>query len=133
MVCIHCAGKTQIINSRLKVRLNQTWRRRACIVCRAIFTTIEDTEYASSWVVKKSAGIQPFLRDKLFISVYESCKHRETALTDANGLTHTIIAKLGASAPNGVIDAKSIIQNTSVVLNRFDRAASSYYEAFHKT
>jgi transcriptional regulator NrdR family protein len=132
MVCLYCSGKSQVANSRRKVRLNQTWRRRICLNCHSIFTTVEIADYGSSWIVKAVDGLLPFSRDQLFISIYDSCKHRESALTDASGLTDTIIGKLRTSAPNGVIERKSIVQNALVVLTRFDKAACSYYEAFHK-
>jgi len=134
MVCIHCGQKTHIINSRLQKRSNQVWRRRECLNCQAVFTTEEKTDYSAAWLVRDQSGaLQPFSHLKLFLSLYKSCEHRKTALSDAEALTDTVIKKLlGRSATSPAIDRQLIIQTTLVALNRFDRAASSHYQAFHK-
>lgn len=83
-------------------------------------------------MVKPITGhLEPFSRDKLFISVYKACQHRPTALTDAAGLTETIIGKLAAVTQHGAIETKQITQITQVALNRFDAVASVSYQAFH--
>lgn len=133
MVCIHCGSKTQVINSRHQVRNNQVWRRRQCKQCQAVFTTEETPQYSAAWVIKtKNGAIRPFSRDKLQSSIYISCKHRKTALEDASGLTDTIIMKLSANVQDGVIQMQTINQVAQVALNRFDKAASIHYQAFHK-
>ena len=85
-----------------------------------------------SWMVKHKAGaLQPFSRDKLFLSLYKACQHRNTALADAGGLTETIMWKLAPLVSNGSLDSHNIEQIVQVALNRFDGAASSAYRAFH--
>ncbi len=76
--------------------------------------------------------LRPFSRDKLFISVYDSCQHRKTALSDAEGLTETVIRKLAAHVKDGTVDKSDITGVAQVALNRFDKAASVYYEARHR-
>lgn len=132
MVCIHCGSETRVSNSRPQKRSNRIWRRRECLGCHAIFTTEEGIDYGGSWVVKPASGaIEPFSRDKLFMSLYKACQHRQTALKDAAGLTETIINKLAAVAQNGTLQTSQVIQITQVALNRFDDAASVSYRAFH--
>ena len=134
MVCIHCGSGTQVTNSRPQKRSNQVWRRRQCVKCRAVFTTAEAARYEAAWAVRgKSGEINPFSRDKLFLSLHKSCGHRETALNDAAGLTDTIIKKLAGHVTDGVVRARDITQVTQVALNRFDKAASAHYAAFHKS
>jgi transcriptional regulator NrdR family protein len=88
--------------------------------------------YGASWVVtSKSGPLKPFSRDKLLLSLYKSCEHRRTALSDAAGLVDTIIKKLSAQASGGVIERHHIIQVAGVALNRFDMAASIHYQAHH--
>ena len=133
MVCIHCGNKTQVINSRSQRRMNQVWRRRQCHKCRAIFTTEETVQYGAVWSIKDASGaLQPFSRDKLFMSLYRSCQHRRSALSDAGGLTDTIIRKVSALAEDGAVDRQAIARVVHVALNRFDKAASVHYQAFHK-
>lgn len=133
MVCVHCSGKTQVINSRHQKRLNNIWRRRQCLDCGSVFSTEEVPQYSREWLVKASDGsLRPFLRDKLMMSLHRSCAHRLTALTDAAALTDTVIKKMQDKHVNGLIDSKTIANISSVVLNRFDQAASVHYNAFHQ-
>jgi len=131
MVCIYCGSSTWVKNSRSSAKYNTTWRRRTCQKCQGVFTTIEYPELASSFVVKDSRGqLTPFNRDRLFIDVYESCKHRPSALDDAAGLAKTVAAQLGKTG-NGVILSSDIIATTTKVLKRFDRSAAVVYTAYH--
>ncbi len=133
MVCIHCGSETKVSNSRPQKRNNQVWRRRECLSCGAIFTTEESVQYAGAWSVRNAEGaIEPFSRDKLFLSLIRSLEHRKTALDDATALAETVIKKLAGSVRQGTIETAQIIQITQVALNRFDSAASVSYSAFHK-
>ena len=132
MVCIHCGSKTNVLNSRLQHRNNQVWRRRQCNNCGAIFTTEESALYSASWRVQDSKGrLKPFSRDKLLLSLYNSCGHRSTALNDASGLSDTVIKRLLAQTDNGLLNKKTIAEVSLVVLNRFDKSASVHYLANH--
>lgn len=133
MVCIYCGGKTQVTNSRPQKRLNRTWRRRECSNCHALFTTEEAVELSSSLVVRPSSGsLQPFSRDKLFVSLLRALGHRETALEDAGALTATTIAKLLHGETQAVIDPADIVTVAHAALSRFDTAAAVQYRAYHK-
>jgi len=133
MVCIHCGAKTHVINSRGQKRHNQIWRRRACFACNAVFTTSEAAVYEAAWVVLlRNGALQPFSRDKLFLSLYESCKHRKTALADASALTDTVIKRLSQLVQSGRLEARTIAHSAQVALHRFDTAASVHYQAFHQ-
>lgn len=131
MVCIHCQLETQVSNSRLQKKLNRVWRRRTCTLGH-VFTTLETADYASQWLVTgTSRRLQPFVRDKLFISIYQSLQHRKTALSDAGALADTIVQKLSTQIVDGVIASTTVSSVAQVALNRFDSAASSHYQAFH--
>jgi transcriptional regulator NrdR family protein len=134
MVCINCGNKTQVTNSRAQKRVNQVWRRRSCAICGITFTTIETADYGQSWQILATNGsFSSFSRDRLFLSILNSLKHRRgTAIADAGGLADTIMAKLAPQVIDGQINSQSIIQTTQVALNRFDSAASMHYHAFHK-
>ena len=139
MVCVQCGGQTQVINSRHQKRANQVWRRRRCHQCNAIFTSEETASYSGAWRVAGDAGItkgtksvlEPFSRDKLFLSLHRSLQHRKTALSDAQALSDTVIKKLSGSARAGLIEKKAIICAAQVALNRIDTAASVHYAAVH--
>src|SRR4051812_1815954 len=113
MVCIYCNGSTQVINSRLQRRVNQTWRRRKCLKCNGVFTSLEGVDFSSSLSFRAShnrskvqpstTSLQPFQRDILFASILDSCKHRKDAVSDATALTGTILGRLRPHMQDAVI------------------------------
>jgi hypothetical protein len=66
------------------------------------------------------------------ISLYNSLGHRQTALKDAAALTDTVIKKLILQVESGKLWSGTIAQVAQVALNRFDKAASVYYQARHQ-
>ncbi len=133
MVCIYCSDETHVTNSRPQRRSNQVWRRRQCLSCKAIFSTEEAANYTAAWSIRAASGtIEPFSRDKLFLSLYKSCQHRKSAVADARALTDTITSKLLPQVRNGSLGDKTITQTALVALSRFDKAAATHYQAFHK-
>lgn len=132
MVCIYCSGSTKVINSRHQKRPNRVWRRRKCTTCGNVWSTIETVDYALALAVQQPSGaVEPFLREKLFISIYESCKHRSSALEDAEALTSTVIGKLLGSVQNASLPRHIIISTAAGVLKNFDRTAQVHYTAYH--
>jgi transcriptional regulator NrdR family protein len=131
MVCIYCGSETNVTNSRHQKRLNHVWRRRKCQVCNAIFSTTEAADAVSALRVRSSRALEPFLRDNLLMSVYDSLRHRKSAITDATSLTATIVSNMYDLADNGVIEREAIITVTSAVLERFDKVAATHYKAFY--
>jgi transcriptional regulator NrdR family protein len=82
-------------------------------------------------VQQPSGAIEPFLREKLFISIYESCKHRSSALEDAEAITSTIIGNLLGTVQNATLPRSVIATTAAGVLKNFDYAAHTHYTAFH--
>ena len=75
---------------------------------------------------------RPLVRDRLFIDLYESCRHRPTALEDASALTDLIIGRLlRQQRSRGLIERKTIVSTTQEVLKNFDAAAATFYAAYH--
>lgn len=134
MVCVQCGAKTHVSNSRLQRRNNQVWRRRHCLACGAVYTTEEAVQYGDVWAVQSQNGsLQPFSREKLWLSLYKSCEHRQTALEDATALCDTVLRKLMPLGENGRLGINTIVQVSQIALNRFDKSASVYYQARHHT
>jgi len=135
MVCIYCGNETKVTNSREQKRLNQVWRRRQCLKCGSLFTSIEAAAREQAFMVEShnQKRPRPFSRDQLFISIYESCKHRPTALNDATALTNTAMSKLFKRADAGSIQRADIVTTTQTILKHFDKAAAVHYSAFHKS
>ncbi len=148
MECIYCHSDLAVMNSRPQRSRNQTWRRRLCKACGAVFTSIEALDLSLAFKVANSAhtataankpntdsrtSLQPFDRDRLFISVYESLRHRPTAASDARGLADTITARLVKQSKQGVISTQALVTAALETLQHFDQAAATYYAAFHRT
>lgn len=134
MVCVYCGSATKVTNSRRQRQGHAIWRRRQCLSCNAIFTSREQADLAESLRVQSSHDqkkLAPFRRDLLFVHLYESCKHRPTALGDAASLTQTVIDKLLSDSSSGVISTQQITAITLQTLKHFDAAAATFYAAYH--
>ncbi len=131
MVCIYCGADTGVTNSRPQKRQNNIWRRRQCSDCGAVFTTSESPDLLKSLVVNRGKSLQPFSRDKLFLSINDSLKHRKTATSDATALTDTVIGRVYPLISSGSLNAQDIAKTAAQVLKRFDKAAATYYQAYH--
>lgn len=131
MVCIYCRAPTEVTNSRPQKQLNNIWRRRKCRECANIFTTKEMPELETSFMVKNNQMLSPFSRDRLFISIYESCKHRTYAYSDASALTQLIISQIVDGNADGVISREDVIQAVLKTLKRFDSTAATIYAAYY--
>lgn len=134
MVCIYCSTTTQVTNSRHQKHSNNIWRRRSCLNCSNIFTTHEVLELETAVMVQKESfsDFEPFSRDKLFISIYESCRHRKNATNDASALTLTVLNKILFGIKNGTVTNKSITLAVIDTLKNFDKAAETMYSAYHQ-
>jgi hypothetical protein len=79
----------------------------------------------------RNGRLTPFVRDQLFISLYESSRHRPEAVQTASYLTDTVLGKLVAEQKEAVVGRDDIVRLTHKVLKRFDPAAATIYLAFH--
>lgn len=137
MVCLYCGQELSVVNSRPQTSRNQTWRRRLCKACGAVFTSIEAIDLSKALIVAKRAEndvkteLCPFERDQLFISIYKSLQHRATAASDARGLCETVTAHIITQAEHGKIEAWTIARVTLNTLRHFDPVAATHYAAFH--
>lgn len=131
MVCTYCGSKLKTTNSRHLARSNGTWRRKKCNNCNKIFTTIELSDYKLSWLVNKNDKLTPFNRDLLFISIFNSLKHRNSAINEASELSVTVINKIQSDITDAVINVKKIKEITYNCLKNFDFVASIQYKAYY--
>jgi transcriptional repressor NrdR len=131
MVCVFCAGETQVTNSRHQKRNNNVWRRRHCLVCDSIFTTIEAPDYSSVFRINVNGDFKPFLTDLLYTEVLLALSDRKQAYMDAREVTNTIIKSLVALPASPLFIPSDISKVTAAVLQRFDRRAWHRYAAEH--
>lgn len=133
MVCIYCQQDTRVVNSRHQKRTNRIWRRRTCLSCGTTFTTLESVDFSGSVTVKSKKQLEAFQRDKLFMSIFDSLRHRKTALVDATALTDTVLSLLYPYMRDAELENFVIIEITVQVLSRFDKVAATHYSAFHSS
>jgi transcriptional regulator NrdR family protein len=131
MVCLYCQHETQVVNSRLQKRNNKVWRRRKCLHCLAIFTTIEEVDYSNALRVEANGTFKPFLTDLLYTEVLLALEHRKAAYIDAREVTNTIIKNLVALPASPLFGPQDISRTAADVLKRFDTRAWHRYAAEH--
>lgn len=131
MVCIYCSSKCHTINSRPRKNTNTVWRRRACMACGAVFTSVEEVDLSGSIRFRSQAGLEPFSKQKVVSDLAQSLSHRKTALKDAEQLYFTLIGRL-QPVRSGIIERKVLITTVATILKRFDMAAATSYRAHHK-
>ncbi len=134
MECIYCHDSTSVVNSRHQKKVNHVWRRRVCQSCGALFSSLEAADLERSLSVRYSTGhLEPFMRDKLFISIFKACGHRKDAIEAATALTETVMSKLLHKNRQALIDVSDIATTACQVLKRFDTAAFVQYKAYHQS
>ncbi|GAC1390722.1 MAG: hypothetical protein NVSMB46_01080 [Candidatus Saccharimonadales bacterium] len=74
---------------------------------------------------------EEFLRDTLLLSIYDSLRHRKTAIQDATALTSTIIGSVIDLVHDSSINSSQITATVHATLLRFDTIAAMHYKAFH--
>ncbi len=133
MVCIYCGSTTQVTNSRHQKRANFVWRRRKCLNCQAVITSIEKPDLITSLVVTKKDGhMEPFYEEKLFVSVLKSLEHRKNYTVQARSLTDTAVTKLIQRIKRPQLTTSEIAQVVSDVLKHYDLAALVKYSSFQR-
>ena len=75
--------------------------------------------------------MQPFDRDKLFVSLLQALGHRNDAVAASSALTATVIAKLVQAAQDAQINRVDVVRVSYEVLAHFDAAAAIHYQAYH--
>lgn len=132
MKCLYCFSKLHVSNSRLQKRSNSVWRRRTCPICSAVFTSIEQIDIGSTHQYKSHTGdFEPFSRTKLLLSIFDACRHRNSAHKVAEALTDTIIASILKQSNDTVIERSELLDSVHLVLKRFDTVADTYFAAHH--
>lgn len=133
MVCIYCGSQTQVTNSRHQKRANHIWRRRKCSVCSTVFSTIERTDYDLSFIVEKQSGqLEPFLQEKLYISIYKSLDHMASSQEKAKHISDNVLGKLLTPPVKSKINSKVIAKTVAETLKNYNMAAFIKYKSYQE-
>jgi transcriptional repressor NrdR len=131
MQCVYCGHETKVTNSRQQKRNNQVWRRRKCVVCKAVFTTHEAVDLPSALLVQSGTSAKPFLPDLLFTEVLLALQDRKNCYIDAREATNTVINQLLKMPGKPLFTPQQISQAASRVLGRLDKRAQLRFIAEH--
>lgn len=94
MNCPFCrSAETRVVDSRSTEDGTSIRRRRLCPACSQRFTTIETM---SMLVVKRSAVVEPFRRDKVVSGVRKACQGRPVSEDDLALLAQQVEERLRA-------------------------------------
>jgi transcriptional repressor NrdR len=131
MVCIYCGHDTKVTNSRPQIQDNSIWRRRECKNCHALITTQEKINLEQAIRVQKKNGeLEPFYRDKLFLSIYLSVDHLKNARNTSTALTNTVLRRIYKVTSNGIIDSHKLTALTARTIKLYDAAAGIRYLSY---
>lgn len=129
MVCIYCSGATQVSNSRRQVRANSVWRRRRCLACKAVFSTVEQADLSTSIAVIDQKGhVIPFSREKLLMSIVVALRDNNKQLEHSTQLCQTVIAKL-LKLKTAKLSSQDVLSTTAKTLKNFNHQAYARYLA----
>jgi transcriptional regulator NrdR family protein len=81
--------------------------------------------------VQSGKHVEAFQRDKLLLDVYDSLRHRKTAISDATALTDTIQKQLLPFVEQASLPVEAITEVTALTLENFDPIAATHFRAFH--
>jgi transcriptional repressor NrdR len=130
MVCLYCSGKTHVFNSRRQARNNNVWRRRRCLSCGAVFTSVEAPDLTSSLSVNRLGAYEPFQQDLLYSELLIALKGHKDRYIAARELSNSIMRNL-IKDEGAAFTPRQISQAVSKVLRRFDKQAYQRYAAEH--
>jgi transcriptional repressor NrdR len=131
MVCIYCGNNTKVTNSRPLKADNAVWRRRKCQNCSAIFTTKELIYLEQAIrVSKKDGSIEPFYRDKVFLSIFKTVDHLSNPVNIATALSNTVLRHMYKVGSSAVISSEQITMLCAQVIKRYDAAAGVRYLSY---
>jgi len=131
MNCPYCNSSTKVTNSRPTAKDTKKWRRRECKKCQKIWTTHEVIDLSTSHkVLQHDGSMQPFSRDKLFISIRDSLQHRKTALEGATYVTDTVLTRVLHLETESMQSTK-IFEIVHKTLKNYDKTAAAVYKASH--
>ena len=131
MNCLYCGSGTSVSNSRLQRRSNQVWRRRICKKCKAVFTTHEAVDLASTLLVDETNAPNPFQSDILYTEMVMAMSHRKNAYIDAREATNTVITRLLELPGKPLYSRNQISLVATDVLKKLDHRAYLRYSADH--
>jgi transcriptional regulator NrdR family protein len=131
MKCPYCNQESKVTNSRLQKRANNVWRRRQCLVCHAVWTTLESSQSSTTYKVSSNGVMIDFHPELLLISLYECLKHRKTPELDAQYVYSTVLTNL-KSRNQPTFEIQLITIAAYKVLKNYDKLAADIYKATHK-
>ena len=133
MFCIKChSPQTKVTNSRSHKKRASIWRRRQCVICGTVFTTIETVATDGMLSVKNPQGSKsPFSVARLLMSISPLLTEQSSAPDDAYWLAVTVYEKVLATGEPEIV-IKELASITFSTIERFDSTAALKYALDHR-
>lgn len=128
MICVKCFHrKTTVNNSRPHKTTPSIWRRRQCLRCGHVFTTVETPELTNI----ASVNGEPLSTARLTVELAHYLSHRgHEAADDASWLAITIVHTIWNNQ-NTALTGGELSAIIHPILDRFDPAAGLRYGMEH--
>lgn len=135
MVCPFCLHKkSEVYNSRGTNGGTAIWRRRRCLACGKAFTTQENYDPSTHWIVVTQKKATKYSRAKLVMSLLRACDHRLNQDDATWYLFEAIEQQLYpiAAKSDQKIPITDITNIAAGVLKHFDATAYVKYMSYHQ-
>ncbi|MDX2226674.1 MAG: transcriptional regulator NrdR [Verrucomicrobiae bacterium] len=134
MRCPKCSFQDdKVIDSRASKEGSVIRRRRECLKCSYRFTTYEEVEKESLYIIKKDGSRQEFDKKKIIKSMVIACQKRPVSHEKIEQLTTEIVDELSEEFDREV-PAESVGEKVMTKLRAIDEVAyvrfASVYRSF---
>ncbi len=134
MRCPYCGqDEDKVVDSRPKNNGKSIRRRRFCLKCGRRFTTLEEIEDKTLYVIKSDGRREPFMRKKLMTGIQLACTKRPVSIKQIESLVEKIEVDLETAFIKEV-ESRQIGEMVSSALKNLDEVAyvrfASVYRKF---
>lgn len=102
------------------------WRRRRCQECKKPFTTYENVDLSFLNIIKSDGTSEPYMRSKLFLSVYKACSGLRNQPDDTDALCTNLELKL-IKIGRPELTSETVAETAMDTLRTFNTAAFMRY------
>lgn len=132
MRCPYCTSdESKVIDSRSYSEGYSIKRRRECLECGKRFTTFENVEHNTFYVVKKNGGREEFKREKILKGLVQATVKREISYEKIEGLALEIEKELQSNL-SGEIESKVLGNIIMEKLKKLDEVAYVRFASVYK-
>lgn len=127
MVCPYCTSPTHVTNSRRRRLGYSIWRRRECLTCQQVFSTLEYPIVEKIIVLKTLEGrLKPLKQINVYTTVFQALGGLKAASETAQHLTETCLNKI-LQQGEPVVSEKHLQKIIFATLKAYQHTAAQRY------